>query len=47
MRERGVLVGTTGRFSNVLKVRPPLCVTAAQARLIVSTLDESLTAVGA
>jgi 4-aminobutyrate aminotransferase-like enzyme len=24
MRERGVLIGTCGRVSNVLKIRPPL-----------------------
>ena len=47
MRERGVLVGTTGRHSNVLKVRPPLCIDPVQATLIVTTLDEALTAAGA
>jgi 4-aminobutyrate aminotransferase-like enzyme len=47
MRERGVLISTTGRDGNVLKIRPPLVITADQAALIVSTLDEALTAAGA
>ena len=44
MRELGVLVGTTRREKNVLKVRPPLCISRDEAALIVSTLDEALTA---
>ncbi|HEY7738556.1 MAG TPA: aminotransferase class III-fold pyridoxal phosphate-dependent enzyme [Candidatus Limnocylindria bacterium] len=47
MRERGVLVSTTGREGNVLKVRPPLVITQPEADLIVTTLDASLTATGA
>ena len=42
MAERGVLLGTTGRHGNVLKIRPPLCITDDEARLIVTTLDEVL-----
>jgi 4-aminobutyrate aminotransferase-like enzyme/Ser/Thr protein kinase RdoA (MazF antagonist) len=42
MRERGVLVGTTRREGNVLKVRPPLCIRRDEAALIVSALDEVL-----
>ncbi|HEX6473609.1 MAG TPA: aminotransferase class III-fold pyridoxal phosphate-dependent enzyme, partial [Candidatus Limnocylindria bacterium] len=44
LRNRGVLVGTTRREQNVLKVRPPLCISRDEAALIVSTLDEVLTA---
>ena len=44
LRERGVLVGTTRREQNVLKIRPPLCITGDEAALIVSSLDEVLTA---
>jgi 4-aminobutyrate aminotransferase-like enzyme len=43
LRERGVLVGTTRREGNVLKIRPPLCITRDEASLIVSTLDQVLT----
>ena len=42
MSERGVLIGTTGRAGNTLKIRPPLCVTGDEARLIVQTLDSAL-----
>jgi 4-aminobutyrate aminotransferase-like enzyme len=42
MAERGVLIGTSGRHGNVLKIRPPLCITDAEARLIVTALDEVL-----
>jgi 4-aminobutyrate aminotransferase-like enzyme len=38
MRERGVLIGTTGREGNVLKIRPPLCLTREEAAIIVDTL---------
>jgi 4-aminobutyrate aminotransferase-like enzyme len=44
MRERGVLVGTTGRAGNTLKVRPPLVLTGEDAALLVRVLDESLAA---
>ena len=42
MAERGVLIGTTGRYGNVLKIRPPLCLVPAAAALIVATLDAAL-----
>jgi 4-aminobutyrate aminotransferase-like enzyme/Ser/Thr protein kinase RdoA (MazF antagonist) len=42
MAEGGVLIGTTGRHGNVLKIRPPLCITTDEARLIVAALDEAL-----
>lgn len=43
LRERGVLVGTTGSQGNVLKVRPPLVFERAHADLLVERLDEALT----
>jgi 4-aminobutyrate aminotransferase-like enzyme len=42
MAERGVLIGTSGRLGNVLKIRPPLTITQAEARLIVDVLDDVL-----
>ena len=39
MAEAGVLIGTSGRHGNVLKIRPPLCITQDDARLIVDALD--------
>ncbi len=44
MRERGVLISTTGREGNVLKIRPPLVISADEAAIIVEALDASLTA---
>jgi 4-aminobutyrate aminotransferase-like enzyme len=43
MRERGILLSTDGPFHNVLKIKPPLVFTAANADFLVSTLDELLT----
>jgi 4-aminobutyrate aminotransferase-like enzyme len=46
MRERGVLIGTTGPQGNVLKIRPPLVVSREDADTISTTLEEALSAVG-
>ncbi len=46
MREHGVLVGTTRREGNVLKIRPPLCLTRDEAGIIVETLDAVLGDIG-
>jgi 4-aminobutyrate aminotransferase-like enzyme len=42
MRELGVIVLTTSERSNVLKIKPPLCLTAESADRVVSTLDRVL-----
>ena len=42
MAERGVLLGTTGRLKNVLKIRPPLCITPEETTIIVTTLGAVL-----
>jgi 4-aminobutyrate aminotransferase-like enzyme/Ser/Thr protein kinase RdoA (MazF antagonist) len=42
MRTRGVLVGTTGRLGNVLKVRPPLVFGPEHIPLVVEALDGAL-----
>ncbi len=42
MRDRGVLLGTDGPHHNVLKIRPPLCFTAADADLLLAALENSL-----
>jgi 4-aminobutyrate aminotransferase-like enzyme len=46
MRDRGVLVGTTGRAGNVLKVRPPLAFTEAEVPVLVAALVAALDDVG-
>ncbi|WP_336991433.1 aminotransferase [Leucobacter sp. VD1] len=42
MRELGVIVLTTSERSNVLKVKPPLCLTAESADFVVAQLDRVL-----
>ena len=42
MRERGVLVGTTGRHGNVLKVRPPLAFSDADIPVFADALAATL-----
>ena len=42
MRERGILLGTTGPADNVLKIRPPLVFGRGHADLLLETLDEVL-----
>jgi 4-aminobutyrate aminotransferase-like enzyme len=44
MRDRRVLIGAAGRWGNVLKVRPPLCFSKANAEQVVSALAEALEA---
>jgi 4-aminobutyrate aminotransferase-like enzyme len=42
MRERGVLIGTTGRAGNTLKIRPPLVFQRRNADALVDVLEEVL-----
>jgi 4-aminobutyrate aminotransferase-like enzyme len=42
LRERRVLIGAAGRYGSVLKIRPPLCFSAANAEQLVAALDETL-----
>ena len=44
MRDRGVLIGSTGPEENVLKIRPPLVIDREDADAIASALDETLSA---
>ena len=46
MRDRGVLMGKTGIHGNVLKIRPPMPFSRANAELLIGTLDEVLGEVG-
>lgn len=46
MRDRGVLVGTTGHDGNVLKVRPPLVFGQEHIQRVVEALDGALTSIG-
>jgi len=42
LRERGVLVGSTGRSGDVLKIRSPLPLEAQHADLLLAALDQTL-----
>jgi 4-aminobutyrate aminotransferase-like enzyme len=44
LRDRHVLIGAAGRLGAVLKIRPPLCFSAAQADQLVAALDDALNA---
>ena len=39
LRERGILVGKGGLFGNVLRIKPPLCLTAADVDFALEVLD--------
>jgi 4-aminobutyrate aminotransferase-like enzyme/Ser/Thr protein kinase RdoA (MazF antagonist) len=42
LREEGILAGTDGPHHNVVKIRPPLCFSEADSRLLADTLDRIL-----
>lgn len=42
LRQRGVLAGVTGRYTNVLKIRPPLVFRPEHVDLLVEVLDDLL-----
>jgi len=42
LRERQVLIGAAGARGNVLKLRPPLCLSLAEADLLLASLDTVL-----
>jgi len=42
LRIRRVLIGAAGRYGNILKVRPPLCLTIKEADFFVDALDTQL-----
>jgi 4-aminobutyrate aminotransferase-like enzyme len=42
LRHRGVLIGTTGRDSNILKIRPPLTISPGEVDVLLEALEASL-----
>ncbi len=42
LRDEGVLIGSEGIFGNVLKIRPPLAFTRANADFAVAAMDRAL-----
>ncbi|OIO07005.1 MAG: hypothetical protein AUJ52_11115 [Elusimicrobia bacterium CG1_02_63_36] len=41
-KKRGVIIGKGGQWGNVLRIKPPLCITETDADTVVGALDESL-----
>jgi len=46
LRARGILIGAAGQYGNVLKIRPPLCVTIEHADLLVDAMADVLKGMG-
>jgi 4-aminobutyrate aminotransferase-like enzyme len=44
MRQKGVLIGSNGISYNVLKIRPPMPFSPADADVILAALDDCLAA---
>jgi alanine-glyoxylate transaminase / (R)-3-amino-2-methylpropionate-pyruvate transaminase len=44
-KERGLLLGKGGLYGNVLRIKPPMCLTTDDADFLVDCLDEVLTMV--
>jgi 4-aminobutyrate aminotransferase-like enzyme len=42
LRRRGILTGVTGRYTNVLKIRPPLVFRGEHAEILLGALDDVL-----
>ncbi len=42
MKDEGILIGSTGRFGNVIKIRPPLVFSKENADLLTQKLDKQL-----
>jgi len=42
LRENGVLIGTTGRYDNILKIRPPMVFSKRNADLLLHKLEDVL-----
>ena len=42
MKRRGILLSSDGPHDNVLKIKPPMVISAAECRRVVEALDECL-----
>ncbi|MEK7952445.1 aspartate aminotransferase family protein [Luteolibacter soli] len=44
-KELGLLIGKGGLFGNVLRIKPPMCITEADAEFMIEVIDEALATV--
>jgi alanine-glyoxylate transaminase/(R)-3-amino-2-methylpropionate-pyruvate transaminase len=44
-RQRGLIIGKGGLYGNVLRIKPPMCITKADADFLADCLDEVLTSI--
>ena len=44
-RDRGLLIGKGGVYSNVLRIKPPMCITKADADFLADCLDETFASI--
>jgi alanine-glyoxylate transaminase / (R)-3-amino-2-methylpropionate-pyruvate transaminase len=42
-KDRGLLIGKGGLYSNVIRIKPPMCITKADCDFLVDCLDECMT----
>ena len=42
LKHRGILLSTDGPFDNVLKIKPPMCITSDDADFFIGALDKVL-----
>jgi 4-aminobutyrate aminotransferase-like enzyme len=42
LRHRRILTGTDGPFNNVVKIKPPMVITEADAGMAIAAVDEIL-----
>ena len=45
-KDRGLLLGKGGLYGNVIRIKPPMCITKADCDFLVDCLDECMTEVG-
>jgi alanine-glyoxylate transaminase/(R)-3-amino-2-methylpropionate-pyruvate transaminase len=45
-KDRGLLIGRGGRYGNVLRIKPPMCITKADVDFLADCLDEALASIG-